>query len=522
MKQIILCSLLFFIQSIWSQTTIDMDADYILVDKGELTFLKATDGIINTKTEVRFYPVDPELGKEIKIRTVEATTYDIKRFHDISNAANEYSFVIDVSSIKTQKARKLLKKLKREKIYYKKSDKEIYQLTYYNQFSFKYSENHDITRQNNGVTKWGSYDEELTKFVVVNLKNKKPIIIFPYIKPNHTYSEYDRSDEKFLISYLGFIIPQKKTSLVKYFNEKFESSATTYPFLKGIQSNQDKTPSWSYNFKFEDSQLKDRVFGQVLLDKKFDTIAINNGFIFCLKDDKTTLYNLELENITPKDLQAAFPITPETTYAICLIGSTVKYISKKGETIPKLPKRFVRSRCISGYANYNTTYTIVHNEKGSLLSSKSLYYDSEDNVQTLIVEHKLFDKQQYEAVYFINNPYQEKLQTNYTPSTLRYTPDYIVIKNKGKFGLQSTVIKPSKNEQPNPFEFKELLPAEYDSIKRITENYILIAKDNLFGIYGLTEVKYAKLDVSEYFSRFTLPNGQKGWIDKLGREFLDE
>lgn len=50
-----------------------------------------------------------------------------------------------------------------------------------------------------------------------------------------------------------------------------------------------------------------------------------------------------------------------------------------------------------------------------------------------------------------------------------------------------------------------------------------IKKNNLFGYFPLNkEPKYKTLEkFQDNFARFQLPNGQKGWIDLTGREYLD-
>ncbi|MGH1388145.1 hypothetical protein [Kordia sp.] len=522
MKYVNIFIVLFFTQYIWSQTTIDVDADYIMVDKGQLTFLKEKDGNIHSKIEIRFYPVGLQYEKEIKTTSVEATAYDIKRFHNFVNAPDIFSNIIDVSSIKTQKIPKLMQKLEKGKFYNKRTPKYISQLSYYNTSLFIHANKFDAAPRKDSAEIWRSDDEKVINFVIVNLKNKKPIVIFPYIKANPTYDKQHRSDEKFLINYLGFIIPKKNKYAVKYSNKIFQYSTKAYPFLNGIISLQDPTIHWSHKFTFKDSQLKDPVFGQVLLDKKFDTISINSGFIFCLKDDKTTLYNLELENITPKGLQAAFPLLYEGSYAICLIDSTIKYVSKKGVVINELPKKQPISICGTDGIK-RISYYIERDENTYVLSKRFSYYNVEDEYKIGTLKYPIIDKNRYQAMYFMNLPHQEKLPKSVVLAESEGFPEYVIVENNGKLGMFQIKFKSTVNQQNKAIvELKELLPTAYDVIKKVKSDHILISKNNLFGIYGLTQLKYSKLDVSKHFSRFTLPNGQKGWLDKLGREFLDE
>ena len=55
-------------------------------------------------------------------------------------------------------------------------------------------------------------------------------------------------------------------------------------------------------------------------------------------------------------------------------------------------------------------------------------------------------------------------------------------------------------------------------------------KDSLWGYFPFNqEVRYKVLDdfythgnPYKYFTRFELPNGQKGWLDRNGNEYTDE
>jgi len=52
----------------------------------------------------------------------------------------------------------------------------------------------------------------------------------------------------------------------------------------------------------------------------------------------------------------------------------------------------------------------------------------------------------------------------------------------------------------------------------------LYEKDSLFTYYPIKkEFRYKKLgNFQGNFARFELPNGQKGWLDLQGNEYLDE
>jgi hypothetical protein len=78
---------------------------------------------------------------------------------------------------------------------------------------------------------------------------------------------------------------------------------------------------------------------------------------------------------------------------------------------------------------------------------------------------------------------------------------------------------------------KEVLKSVYDTlfINRFNQP-VKLFKDSLWGYFPFNqEVRYKVLDdfythgnPYKYFTRFELPNGQKGWLDRNGNEYTDE
>src|SRR5690554_6594880 len=190
MKQKYFFILLFLSQVTLAQTTIDnVQADYIMVDRSnEVTFLKKENGKIKYKTEIRFFPTDSALCKKIETKVVGVTDFDLQRFNEISDDSNPHTQIIKVSRIKKQENKELLPFLESENFYNQHSEKEIYRLNYYNKAFFTSSlcefYNPNVVSQN----EWGCFDKDIISFVILDLNNERPIVIFPYIKPNYSYS----------------------------------------------------------------------------------------------------------------------------------------------------------------------------------------------------------------------------------------------------------------------------------------------------------------------------------------------
>jgi len=284
-----------------------------------------------------------------------------------------------------------------------------------------------------------------------------------------------------------------------------------------------------------------------LINKKFDTIIINNGFIVGRKKHLTNIYNYNLENISPKGIQSAFPMKSyrhnpiafvneksykDKDYAIALVNNKINYITKNGSVLMQLPE-IVRT-AIDDYGRDNRSRYI------SIMQDSVYYYfnverrkfNDEDNetATTSIFKKNIFQLDEYQSINFLshkmlkNDKFEKIWDFNDTNIS-----DYIVVQKNNKFGLFLIESKPTERgnnvSMPiNDIVLTKVLPIEFDEIIRIIgTDHILFSKNNLYGVYGLNEsVKYKKIEVSEYFSRFQLPNGQKGWLDKLGNEFIDK
>ena len=167
MKKI--CLLLLMLSNLTlAQTNINIDADFILVDKNELIFLKKEKGEINLKTEIRFYPTDNNVGKRIELRTVPVSDFDIKRFNKFSKNGNIYSFVIDIKDITKQTFEQFKSNILNKAFYHKKAKDEISILSMYNSFTFKTSECYYEKTNNSQEPEWGCNEQDLINFQIVN------------------------------------------------------------------------------------------------------------------------------------------------------------------------------------------------------------------------------------------------------------------------------------------------------------------------------------------------------------------
>jgi hypothetical protein len=514
-----------------------VDADDIVVANDELYFLKKNGGQIASITVLSLFATDDFLGKEIKTQNVEVSEYYLDMFNTISLNPNKYSFIIKVSDLEKQKKNISIEELFSENLYERTEHNGgsiVKGITYYNQSFLKKTDCYFETHPSKEKQEWRCADDTLIPFVIVDLGKNKKMIVFPFIENNFTYKKRAAlNDIRFsYIQYQGYIIPDKKGLKAKY-QDNFLAKDASLNFLKKIESYEDKSHIWSANFAFKNSYVKDAIFGQTFIEKKFDTVIIQNGFIVGRKNKEVNIYNLHLKDITPKSLRSAFPIINNSEYSMCLIDNKIKYVLKNGTVIDELPKREPLAIC--GY-NSSTGYSYLSIKKDSTdfnLYINHKYLDFDEEWKETKYSVKLFSGSEYQSVNFLDYTMLKHKQVPKELTFHRYYEwsgfkEYIVVEKDNKFALLSLISKkanPNEDSQAYPnIELIELLPAEFDTIKLVLgTTHILFSKNGLKGLYGLnTSPKYKNLEVGEYFSRFQLPNGQEGWLDKLGNEFLDE
>src|SRR5690554_1729865 len=117
LKQLSIFIIFLFGQIVISQTTVNVDADDIVVANDELYFLKKNGGQISSITVLSLFATDDFLGKEIKTQNVEVSEYYLDMFNTISQNPNKYSFTIKVSDLEKQKKKLSIEELFAENLY---------------------------------------------------------------------------------------------------------------------------------------------------------------------------------------------------------------------------------------------------------------------------------------------------------------------------------------------------------------------------------------------------------------------
>lgn len=361
---------------------------------------------------------------------------------------------------------------------------------------------------NQKIEKWNFVRRTFTNYYFLRINRKKVIVVF-------TDADYDD-----FYKIAGFIFPlNSKDIAIKGFSKEsfreIKNADLDSLMLEKIDLNS-KTKNWEDLYKISaDFKLQNR-FNQNLINKKFDTLSMKNGFIIGKREDKISIYNDKLIDISPLNLRAAF--INDNGYCQVLVNNEIKWLSSDGI----LSNDFIAE--INGVCGFvsNYDYDIIK-EDGNYIFKLSIRGSDGENSLTKL---KLFPVSKFDEVYFLNKSTHLSYNAN-SYITKEGINSLIVSKNR-KFGLLEYNIVSQQNKVngniDTSFKFKTILDLIYDEI--IFFNYyqpILLRKGQLYGYNGLNaEPKYKSIE--EFivnFAKFTLPNNGKGWLDKNGVEYLD-
>ncbi len=278
---------------------------------------------------------------------------------------------------------------------------------------------------------------------------------------------------------------------------------------------------WNKKLKIKD------IYNESVITKSFDSIAFNNFFIVGYQKGKINIYNYAFQNLNIQNLKAAslkkhFPlmqiIEGNSLKTINLIGKDSKMSDYNMEGTPF-------SVSFSDYFDDQTAdFKIIQKNGMFYLEPYSISINSiVPDVRNFRKELQLLNSNEFETVEFLDEMASITTQSEIGAFSIK-DPIMIYVKLKnGKFNLTSIEYLIAENPDEKIIAFNNKLPKNLDSIKTISDQKYLIEKDGFFTYYPIRkEIKYKKLeDFKENFARFELPNGQKGWLDLKGNEYLD-
>ena len=158
------------------------------------------------------------------------------------------------------------------------------------------------------------------------------------------------------------------------------------------------------------------------------------------------------------------------------------------------------------------------------------FYLETDAVELLVrgmpvfeTKFKILNSEDYESFQYLDEDSSILLHSELCNYDINY-PVLIYTKLKsGKYNLETIESLIDSKLDDAGSSSNRALPKNLDAVSVITNEIYLIERGELFGYYPLNkEVKYKILESFQgNFARFELPNGQKGWISKQGKEYLD-
>lgn len=251
-------------------------------------------------------------------------------------------------------------------------------------------------------------------------------------------------------------------------------------------------------------QLKNQ-YGTIEIAKKYDSIFLKKAII-CYSKNRIDLYNYQYKKINNKP-----------TRSFQLYDNCVQFIEgnqcviRGYDGLDETPKRFEALPQIyepDGTAAY--TYNLTKEADGFHLF---LGWNKEKEI-------KLINTETIDSLFFANNQ-SDEYYGNF--GNWIYCPVYYKLKN-GNFGIGNLEQFTNKEYVDNDGYYTNY--QDLQSVKGFWNSSFKfkLKRNNLFMYYPRQKVFRYKIleDFSGYFARFELPNGQKGWLDRENKEYLDE
>jgi len=394
-------------------------------------------------------------------------------------------------------------------LYYRKQN-SVFQLDYFNNTyftvrTFQYEERYNENIRGREY-KWNLVETEFYNYFIINVKESTQIVVF--VK----HDEWGADIEGFIANGNNGLIAKLDG---QSFTTQIEDKETTKQ-LKKLTSTYNYIDRFANLYRVaRNNELRDLVFNEQLIEEKYDTLYLQNGFVIGKKKREYHVYNLKLKIISPKNTRAVF--TAGDTDCQILVNNQIKWLNKEG---------------LVSKSKAELTYFVcgtVRSVKREITRNGSLFQMTEevdefDGSPPKTVKYKLpWTGKEYET-YFLNGSKtlihdgNSDVDAQYKLPSTAY--NYFIVQQDNKFILLEYFFgKDGVHSQ------QKLLPGTYDLIK--SESYyspILFQRGEKFGYYPINKtVRYSTLQkFTGAFARFSLENGKKGWLDVYGNEYMDE
>ncbi|MDI9311421.1 MAG: hypothetical protein QM535_14510 [Limnohabitans sp.] len=323
----------------------------------------------------------------------------------------------------------------------------------------------------------------------------------------------------------GYIIPTRKKTIIKYRSEDFTNGKIVNYNEKNLLENIkdfEENDFYKIHKTRDNKRILKNIFGDVLLEKKYDSIYIDQNYIIAKTETICDVYNTRLDKFNIKDLKAAYPRTyPDTKTLQVLANKEVFKVNFLNQEVQK--EKLIRSGC-GNLGTYSYSF-----EKNKFLDNTIVTEEHPYNNRmsiTIIKKINLdagygYNDHQFDSIRFLNNlqtykfnelDYYDKYETITLPR------EWLIVSKNGKYGVFEFNTKSELR-----YDVKEIIPIEYDSIQSFGVAHPLkLCKNNLYTYYGINNKKYKELDKFQiYFCRFKDEYDKTGWLDYRGNEYFD-
>lgn len=360
------------------------------------------------------------------------------------------------------------------------------------------------TSKDKNVKEWHLTNTQFDYFYLVNLGKNKNIIRFG-------------NDN-------GFIIPTIKKTIIQFNNTDFSNGKLVRNNENHLLENiQDFKEDEFYKIQktSDNKRVLKNNFGDLLLEKKYDSIYVDQNYIIARANTICEVYNTRLDKFNIKNINAAYPRTYYNFKTLQILANKelrkVNFLNQEIKT-----EKVHRSGC----GNYGSCKYSIEKHKvfGNTIVAEE---HSRSNRMRITTIKKIdldfgYNNQRFDSIRFLNNSqtyeftgidFYDKYETITLPR------EWMIVSKNGKYG----VFEFNTNSELK-YDVKEIIPIEYDSIQSLGIAHPLkLCKNNLYTYYGINSKKYKELDKFQiYFCRFKDEYDKTGWLDYRGNEYFDE
>lgn len=207
---------------------------------------------------------------------------------------------------------------------------------------------------------------------------------------------------------------------------------------------------------------------------------------------------LEVRNANDEIVFAGFKFIHDVqgSFQVLSLSNEIEYYSADFDKLEEMNMRF-------GFCGTVPHYTLEIEKEGRsfIVYSDETFYDTGNKIPREKTQQ--ISQREYDDVFFLNGTKRFTYTSNYglggSPTT---APTTLIVKKRNRYQV-----------------YGDTQCVDDYAVK---SGQLFLMKNNVRGIYSLTEIKYIALEPFVYgLARFELPDGRTGFVDINGIEYLD-